>query len=115
MNFKRGAGKIFGVQFNKKEQAALDLEISRQIAEHERQHEVELDELLLYFLHAHLGFGKKRLRRAFLAFDAEFQKLVDHYEMPDSNAWLAGNELKKIGVDVEAWVKERNEGSAVTQ
>lgn len=34
-------------------------------------------------------------------------KLIKHYEMPDDYVWLCKEKLKEIGVDVEAWNKER--------
>lgn len=34
-------------------------------------------------------------------------RLIQHYEMPDDYTWLCKEELKKIGVDVEAWNRER--------
>lgn len=43
MFFKRNGGKIFGVQFNSKEQAAIDAEIRRQLIEDSRMHEIESD------------------------------------------------------------------------
>ena len=38
---------------------------------------------------------------------AEHDRLIQHYEMPDDYTWLCKEELKKIGVDVEAWNRER--------
>ena len=57
--FKRIGGKIFGVQFNKKEQEAMNKEINRQIAEREQQFFLDYDCMVLWTLHAQLGFGKK--------------------------------------------------------
>lgn len=34
-------------------------------------------------------------------------RLIQHYEMPDDYTWLCKEQLKKIGVDVEAWNRER--------
>lgn len=85
----------------------MNVEINRQIAESERQHANDLDALILYALHVHLGLGKKRLRRFYEAFTAEHNKLIEHYEMPDDNAWLANMKLKEIGVDVAAWNAEK--------
>lgn len=85
----------------------MNVEINRQIAESERQHANDLDALILYALHVHLGLGKKRLRRFYEAFTAEHNKLIEHYEMPDDNAWLANMKLKEMGVDVAAWNAEK--------
>lgn len=107
MRIKQAGGKVFGAILTAKERKAMELEINRQIAESERQHANDLDILVLYVLHVHLGFGKKRLRRFFEAFTAEHNKLIDYYEMPDDNVWLADRKLKEIGVDVAAWNAEK--------
>lgn len=98
---------MFGADLTAAERKAMNVEINRQIAESERQHANDLDALILYALHVHLGLGKKRLRRFYEAFTAEHNKLIEHYEMPDDNAWLANMKLKEIGVDVAAWNAEK--------
>ena len=50
MNFKRFGGKVFGVQFNKAEQAALDKEINRQIVENDKKFSIDNDSAILYML-----------------------------------------------------------------
>lgn len=55
------------------------------------------------------GFGKKRLRKFYDAFSAEHDRLIQYYQMPDDYTWLCKEMLKRIGVDVEAWNKERKE------
>lgn len=65
--------------------------------------------MVLYTLHVHLGFGKKRLRKFYDAFSAEHDRLIQYYQMPDDYTWLCKEMLKRIGVDVEAWNKERKE------
>lgn len=107
MRVKAYKGKVYGAELTAKEKKAMNLEISRQIAEAERKHANDLDILILYVLHVHLGFGKTRLRRFYEAFSAEHDALIAHYEMPDDNAWLADQMLKRIGVDVAAWNAER--------
>lgn len=67
----------------------------------------DIDAMVLYTLMVHLGFGPKRLRRFYEAFSAEHDRLIQHYEMPDDYTWLCKEKLKEIGVDVEAWNKER--------
>lgn len=107
MRVKQYKGKVYGADLTAAERKAMNLEINRQIAESERKHINDLDILVLYVLHAHLGFGKKRLRRFYEAFNAEHKKLVERYEMPDDNVWLADYKLKEIGVDVAAWNDEK--------
>jgi hypothetical protein len=106
MRVKQFKGKVYGADLTAKERKAMELEINRQIAEADRQHTNDFDAMVLYVLHTHLGFGKKRLRRFYYAFSAEHDKLIEHYEMPDGGAWLADMKLKEIGVDVAAWNKE---------
>ena len=40
-------------------------------------------------------------------FVEEGMAMARNYEMPDDYTWLCKEELKKIGVDVEAWNRER--------
>ena len=109
MIVKQSHGKVYGATFTAKEKRAMTMEINRQLAEASERHEVELVTLVLYVLHAHLGFGKKRLRRFFEAFDRDHQKLLDYYQMPEEdNVWLADQMLQHIGVDVPAWMQERD-------
>lgn len=113
MRVKKAGGKVFGADLTAAERKAMELEINRQIAESERQYASDLDTLVLYALHVHLGFGKKRLRRFYEAFTVEHNKLIEHYEMPDDNVWLADMKLKQIGVDVTAWSAEKKEGESL--
>lgn len=106
MRVKAYKGKVYGAELTAKEKKAMNLEISRQIAEAERKHANDLDILILYVLHVHLGFGKTRLRRFYEAFSAEHDALIAHYEMPEDNVWLADQMLKRIGVDVAVWNEE---------
>lgn len=107
MRVKKAGGRVYGADLTAAERKAMSIEINRQIAESERQHANNLDALILYVLHVHLGFGKKRLRRFYEAFTVEHNKLIEHYEMPDDNAWLADMKLKEIGIDVAAWNAEK--------
>lgn len=110
MNFKRIGSKPFGIQLNKAEQKVLDEEINRQILENDLQFSIDNDSAILYMLHVHFGFGKKRLKKAWKLFFAEHKKLRDYYQMePEDGGWLCRQRLLKIGVDVEAWYKEEQE------
>lgn len=106
MIVKKSGGRVFGAELTAAERKAMELEINRQLAESDRKHTNDFDAMVLYVLHQHLGFGKKRLRRFYEAFSVEHNKLIEHYEMPDSGAWLADMKLKEIGVDVAAWNRE---------
>ena len=99
-------GKVTGATFTKAEQKAFEIEMKRQIHAQEQQYCNDKDALILYVLHAHLGFGKKRLREFYEAYSRELKKLTEYYEMPDDDVYLARLKLKEIGVDIEAWNKE---------
>lgn len=107
MFFKRNGGKIFGVQFNSKEQAAIDAEIRRQLIEDSRMHEIESDCSILWMLHVHFGFGPGRLRKAWELFYEQARELEKHYEMSAGDgSWLCQKMLEDYGCDVAAWYKE---------
>lgn len=106
-NFKRFGSRIYGVQFNAKEKAALDKEIQRQCAEFDQKNQNEIDALILWLLHEKFGFGMKRLRRFYDLFHTEFDALVKRYEMDEDDAvWLCTHKLKEYGLDIEQWNKE---------
>lgn len=87
---------------------AIQEEIRKQIAEYDKEYETNLNALALYVLRVHLGFGKKRLRRFWDAFNAEHKALREWYllDSPGDAEFMAKRELRKIGVDVEEWAKE---------
>lgn len=98
---------MYGADLTAAERKAMSIEINRQIAEADKQYRNNIDIMVLYALRAHLGFGKKRLRRFYEAFNKVHEMLIAHYEMPEEDGtWLADRELKKIGVDVAAWNRE---------
>ena len=105
--FKKAGGKIFGVQFNKAEQKALDQEIKKQIVEHDHRFDIDKESMILWMLHTEFGFGPKRLRRAWELFYAETLKLREYYLMDqEDDGWLARQKLKDIGCDIEEWYRE---------
>ena len=85
---------------------AVESAIKAQIAVYEREHALDVDAMILYALHTHLGFGKDRLKKFFDAFINDHKALIAHYEMPNDGAYLSRVKLKEIGVDVEEWNKE---------
>ena len=109
MRVKKAGGKVFGAVLSAAERKAMNMEINRQIVEADRQYTNDIDAMVLYTLRVHLGFGKKRLRKFYDAFSAEHDRLIQYYEMPDDYTWLCKEMLKRIGVDVEAWNRERRE------
>ena len=109
MKIKKAGGKVFGAVLTAAEKKAMEMEINRQIVEADRRYADDIDAMVLYTLHAYLNFGKKRLRKFYNAFSAEHDRLIQHYQMPDDYTWLCKEMLKRIGVDVEAWNRERRE------
>lgn len=109
MKVKKAGGKVFGAALSAAEKKAMALEINRQIVEADRRYTDDIDATVLYTLRVHLGFGKKRLRKFYDAFSAEHDRLIQYYQMPDDYTWLCKEMLKRIGVEVEAWNRERRE------
>lgn len=105
MIVKKTGGCIIGADLTAAEKKALHMEIHRQVAEFDRENQVNVEACILWALHELLGFGPKRLRRFYLGFIRYYSALLDHYEMEDGNAYLALRALKDYGVDVEAWHK----------
>ena len=69
--FKKSGGKIFGVQFNKAEEKALNHAINEQIVENDRAFDMDKESSILWMLHTQFGFGPKRLKLAWKLFYAE--------------------------------------------
>lgn len=107
MTIKKSGKNIFGVILTAAEKKALEIEINRQLAEADRKYTDDINAMVLFTLHAHLGFGAKRLRQFYNALSAEHDRLVKWYEMPDDYTWLCKEKLKEIGVDVGQWDRER--------
>lgn len=93
-------------QLTSKQNNAVESAVKAQIAIYEKEHALDVDGMILYALHTHLGFGKDRLKKFFDAFINDHKALIAHYEMPNDGAYLARVKLKEIGVDVEEWNKE---------
>ena len=111
MRVKKAGGKVFGAVLSAAEKKAMDMEINRQLVEADRRYVNDIDAMVLYTLHIHLGFGAKRLRKFYEAFSAEHDRLIQYYQMPDDYTWLCKEKLKHVGVDVEAWNEERGESN----
>ena len=112
MRIKKSGGKIFGAEFTAAEKKALDIEVKRQLAEYDKKHSIEMDAIILWQLHAQLGFGKKRLERFYRQFAEAYRKLIKRYEMngDGESSWLFTYKVKELGVDLEAlYQEERND------
>ena len=112
MQIKKYKGQIFGAVLSPKEKKALDLEVRRAIAAEEQKFDRAMDAMVLYTLHREFGFGKDRLRRFYEAFLAGRNELIERYQSPEDNAWIAEQELKRLGVDLDAWSAEIKAGGA---
>lgn len=111
MYFKKALGKIFGVEFNKAEQRALDKVIGEQIVEMDRQMELDRDSSILWMLHEQFGFGNDRLFKAWKLMYADSKKLQARYEMgPEDGGWLCRRKLKEYSVDLERWYRDEGIG-----
>ena len=107
MFFKKAAGKLFGVEFNKTEQKIVNKALGEQWAEMGRQMEMDQDSSVLWMLHEQFGFGPKRLYKAWKLMHEDNKKLQERYEMgPEDGGWLCRQKLKQYGVDVERWYKD---------
>ena len=90
------------------EQKAMKMEIRRQLAEYTQKHLVEVDAVVLWVLHAQLGWVKKRLRQFYDRFGEELNALLKRYEMEeDDKIWLCTEMLKRLDIDIEAWNREK--------
>ncbi len=115
MNFKKSNGKTFGMNLTSKEHQAMVKEIQRQLAEMNEKNANELCAMVLYVLHTEFGFGKKRLRKFYDQFGEEVNALAKRYMMDkdemDKRPWLCTFMLKREGIDIEEWEREKNDGT----
>lgn len=84
--------------------AAMMHEINQQCLEKDDLLALDVDCMVLWTLHRHLGFGVKRLHDFYLAMAAEHRRMRDFYEMDD--LYPERLKLKELGADVEQWQKE---------
>lgn len=85
-------------------QMAMMHEINQQCLEKDDLLALDVDCMVLWTLHRHLGFGVKRLHDFYLAMAAEHRRMRDFYEMDD--LYPERLKLKELGADVEQWQKE---------
>lgn len=93
------------MKLSKNQQKAMAKEIDRQIIENSEVFMNNVDAMLLWTLHVEFGFGKKRLEQAFRAFNREYEKMCEFFQMQD--AYPAKYKLKEIGVDMEELRNEK--------
>ncbi len=85
-------------------QRAMEHEINQQCLEADERLALDVDTMVLWTLHTHLGFGVKRLHDFYLAMAAEHRRMREYYQMDD--LYPERYKLKELGADVEAWQKE---------
>lgn len=85
-------------------QRAMEHEINQQCLEADARLALDVDTMVLWTLHTHLGFGVKRLHDFYLAMAAEHRRMREYYQMDD--LYPERYKLKELGADVEAWQKE---------
>ncbi len=102
MRVKKSGGKIFGAQLTVAERKALGIEIKKQMAEYDRKHRNELEAMVLWQLHAQLGFGVKRLKKFYDNFNPIVEELIERYQLEeDDGIWICTLKLKELGIDIE--------------
>lgn len=106
MFVKKHRGKVFGAVLTTKEREAMEIEIRKDLAEHNRKNLLEIDSIVLWCLHETEGYGPKRLKRFHNTFVPALEALCSRYEMDLSeDAWLCTRKLKEYGIDIEEWNK----------
>ena len=108
MRIKKSGGQIYGADLTANERKALNMEARRALAEHTRQHQLEIEALVIRNLRRVTGWGETRLKRFYDSFDMGLDELVKTYEMDEVDTpWLCMRELKEEGFDIEQWHRER--------
>ena len=101
MRVKKSGKYIYGADLSAAEKKAMDIEIRRQLSEYTKKHEQELAAVVLWELHAQLGFGNDRLKKFYDNFIPALDDLIKRYEMEDGDeAWLCTQKLKAYGFDI---------------
>ena len=90
-------------QVSKDIKKAISQEVNRQIAGNVDKLSKNMTALVLWSLHTHLGFGKKRLLRFYQHFLPAIREMQNYYEMhdADSSEYLCAEKLKtELDIDV---------------
>jgi hypothetical protein len=112
MMVKKAGKTILGAHLTSDERKAIDIEMRKMVADANRKNENEIDAVFLWWLHEKLGFGEKRLRQFYDDFTPAIRELNARYELESADRpWLCTYKLKEIGVDLEAWSKEKEAGN----
>jgi hypothetical protein len=108
--YVRKLGKrIIGADLTAAEKRAMDIEIGKVFAEYDRKNTTEIDAIVLYLVAKHFEVDTEKLKEIYDDFISKIEALADRYELEDEdNPWLYTFLLKDMGVDIDAWRKERN-------
>lgn len=85
-------------------ETAMLHEINQQCLEADDRLSLDVDAVVLWTLHRHLGFGVKRLHRFYLVMAAEHRRMREFYQMDDT--YPERYKLKELGADLEGWQKK---------
>lgn len=111
MRIKKSMGKIYGAEFTKAEEKAFNMEVERQLAEWNMEHDKELTAMSLWILHEEFGFGPERLKKFFMNFYKDIyalnaRYLADEGENDLDSLYLCQMKIKEYGIDLDAWERE---------
>lgn len=109
MIVKKSSGKVIGAQLTNAEKKAMDIEITKAIADYNRKNFDEIDAIFLWYLHAKHGFDYDQLKDTYFHLASEIEALADRYEMTGTGdrVWLCTYKLKdRLGIDLNEWHKE---------
>lgn len=106
MNVKKAGKIILGAGLSRDEEAALNIEIQKRIAELDRDNTDEIDAMILWVLHSEFGFEYDDLKKFHESFNPTLDALCKKYEMTDKGdeIWLSTYKLKdRLGIDIHEW------------
>ena len=104
MLIKKHKEKIYGAEFTLAEKKAMEIEIKQQLGKYLKECNAEVISIVLWSLHEEFGFGKKRLKRFYENFSPALRKLVQSYEMGESDqSWLCAYKLRESGLNIDEW------------
>lgn len=85
---------------------AMQGEIRRQIRLADEKYNRGFCAMVLWACHEVFGVGPIRLKRLFDQYNLLHEELMRRYELgTEDQPWLAENQLREIGVDLDEWYK----------
>ncbi len=109
MYIRKLGKRIIGADLTAAEKRAMDIEIGKAFAEYDRKNTTEIDAIVLLLVAKHFNADAEKLKEVYDDFISQMDALVDRYELEaGDNPWLCTEILKGMGVDIDAWRRERN-------